>query len=708
MATEVPFFIAPEFEIEGEEQSGMPAPPAAAPMLAPPMLMGPEMAADLGPEPAVTFAAPVPALDPVQTPGPVPFALPFTAPALPEAPLAPDQSPTMAERETRIAGTLDRTRAAYAPAETAAQVVRDFDDAKQELGRRWLDVQRKRVNATDPAEIEQLTQQAAEIESQHVAMETGRRQARLDADAALVQGDAEVEVAGQELAVLRREQAAEEIGRERLKRRAQVDQLKSDRAAAETRVRERRDSATALLRAQVDDDTSTTWASVASLIGELTSAYAQRRVPNLDGAIQSVLTLGRERLSRQREAAGAEVESAEADLSDIGRSLDDIAAEGAATDVAILEQAQAALDLELAKARGTPREVAVFRAQQAVADATAKANNEALAKQTEAESKRRQAEAEIQLKQAQARKAMAEAAKLERRGMGGGQGTGTNTIAPHVVTMPGTSDVLATFPKTAAGRAAATKAREVVGASAAGLRVLNEYLADIEDYGERGLFDRNGWAKSPEMAALETNRQAIIGPLAKVYAGGFNPSINMEERAEQAVAFPEGWWQREGTARASVEALIKQAEDGFRENASVAGLAPAAVEEMIRQRRALAFSKRDARNKLMKDAEKVLADPKRDPRTRVAAVEALTDRLRTETPEGSTGNAWVPAAIRELQNVLPTLDDTQDKRVKAAVQSKLTELQKLWSAQGSGATLQQEIRQRQGDAASLGMLPSGI
>jgi hypothetical protein len=627
------------------------------------------------------------------------------------APATPGQTAAGAARELDIAGTLDRARGAYAPAAQAAQTVRAFDDAGEQLGRRWLENRRQLAVTTDPAERKRLDDEAAKIDGEARAVQMGRVQARQDADAAIAQGDLETDVAARDLSVMRREQAAEDVARERERRRVELERARTDRAAAAARVRERRGEAAALLKTQAEGDTATTWAGVAALIGEMTSAFAQRRQPDMDGAIKSVLDLGRERLAKQREAAGAAVDVAQADVDELERSMADIEAEGAASDAAILDQAQAALDLEMAKAKGTPREVAVYRAQEAVRTATEQAQAEAEIKQSDAIARRRQAEADIALKAAQASKAQAEANKLMRRGMGAGGTPGPGTLASNVVAIPGTDLTLATFKNTKQGRAEATKAREVVTGSAPGLRVLYEYLADIEDYGTRGLFDQKDWARSPEMAALETARQAIVGPLAKVYAGGYNPSVSMEERAEKAVAFPEGWWQREGTARASVEKLVEQAEDSFREAASGAGIDAAAAERMIKHLRNRAVSSRDIRAQMVEKAEKFIVDANQKPSVRQRAVGALVQRMKRDTGEGATGQAWIQGSIRALQSTLPQLEGEDNADIRATVEAEIARLDAMWGRvgrEGIENTEREQGKRARDAAAGPGPKPSKI
>lgn len=699
MPPQLPPFAVPGLGIPIDDQTFAPPPP--------PVPFGPAL------EPAVEAAPlvpPAPALldyEPAPPPpvpaglAPIPSAQPAFAVSVAAPPPAPGTDPMVAARDLQVAGITDRTRSAYAPAQAATQTARDFDAAGEQLGRRWLDMQRQISQTTDPEARAKLVSQAADLETEARAVELGGKQARLDADVALATGDAEVAVAGQELALVRREQAAEQIRTERETRNAELATLRQDRAVAAKKVQERRDGAAQLLKAQAAGDSTTTGAAVASLIGELTAAFAQRRQPNLDGAISTVLELGRERLAAQRAAAGADVEAAEEGAAALDRSIVDIEAEGAAADAAILDQAQQALDLELLKARGTPREVALFRAQEAVRTARARAEAEATAKQTEATSKQRQGEAEITLKMAQARKAEAEAARLGRRGLGGGAGgaAGSGTLAPNVVTLPGTLDVVAQFPNTKTGRARAQQAAELVSAQSETLRLLNEYTALLEDYGERGILDNKDFHRTPEYAEIETARQAIIGPLAKIYAGGFNPSVNMEERAERSVALPDGWWQKSGIAAASVARLQQQAEEGFREKAGPVGLSPEAVEKVIAFRRKRGESTRDLKAKLSKNAEKVLVDPAADTRTRIAAIDALVERHKTQTGKGETGAAWVNAALLSLQQAQRALPENADPKVRAAVDARVEELAAQWRKIGSSGLEQTNKEQARKKAA---------
>ena len=699
MPPQLPPFAVPGLGIPIDDQTfaspppPVPFGPALEPAIeAPPLVQPAPALLDYEPAPPPPMPAELASIPSA----PPAFAVPVAAP-----PPAPGTDPVIAARDLQVAGITDRTRSAYAPAHAATQTARDFDAAGEQLGRRWLDMQRQISQTTDPAARAKLVAQATDLETEARAVELGGKQARLDADVALATGDAEVEVAGQELALVRREQAAEQIRAEREKRNAELETLRQDRAAAAKKVQERRDSAAQLLHAQAAGDSTTTWSSVGALIGELTSAFAQRRQPNLDGAISTVLELGRERLAAQRAAAGAEVETAEEGAAAIDRSIVDIEAEGAAADAAILDQAQQALDQELLKARGTPREVALFRAQEAVRTARARAEAEATAKQTEATSKQRQGEAEITLKMAQARKAEAEAARLGRRGIGGGAGgaAGSGTLAPNIVTLPGTNEIVAQFPNTAQGRKRAYDAALLVSAQSETLRLLNEYQALLEDYGTRGLFDDKDFARTDEFSDIETARQAIVGPLAKIYAGGFNPSIEMEKRAERSVSLPAGWWQKSGVATASLKRLQHQAEEGFREKAGPVGLSPEAVEKVIAFRRKRGESERDLKDKLSKNAEKVLVDAAQDPKVRISAINALVERHKTQTGKGETGKAWVNGALLTLQRVQAQMPKDADPQVRAALDKKVEELAEDWRKVGSAGQLRTNEEQARSQAA---------
>lgn len=342
-----------------------------------------------------------------------------------------------------------------APAEGPDVDVARGMDTLREVGSVRVQAQQQGATATQ--------QYRAAAEAYHGATTpAARAKAEKQAAEALQQIEGANAVAGAAQLAEEQEQAAQQatvedaIGRVRTAKMAEVAQVLDERAAdtelamakaraTQAAAQERRAAREAEYAELLDrgpQDQSATWTSAIGMIGELWSAYAQKREPNLGVWLERGLQQARE--SHQGDLAAAEKrigieEGTEEDAAVLiaQRQADDLAFEQA-----YLTKIQRDLEVVAAQYGQTPQGMAAEQARQRVA-----AQQQVRAGEAAAASEKEQREREKHA--AEMRKLGAEASIAERKAAGGGGGikpsaefgTATN-ISPDALVDPMSGKVI--------------------------------------------------------------------------------------------------------------------------------------------------------------------------------------------------------------------------------------------------------------------------
>lgn len=205
-----------------------------------------------------------------------------------------------------------------------------------------------------------------------------------------------------------------------LNTRAAATQAKVDEAAAirakaqERRAAREHEYATVLERGP--QDKTATWTSAIGMIGEMFSAYAQKRQPNFDVWLQRGLDMAREKHKGELDAMRTRIGAEEQAIDDAAVEVATARADDLAFEQAILAKTDRDLQVLSARYAGTPQGMAAEQARRAVAAQQAVRAGEAAAAAEKAQREREKHAAEM-------RKLGAEATIAERKaaraGMGG-------------------------------------------------------------------------------------------------------------------------------------------------------------------------------------------------------------------------------------------------------------------------------------------------
>lgn len=431
-------------------------------------------------------------------------------------------------------------------------------------------------------------------------------------------------------------------------RRAQLD---SAAQSAEKDLADRKRAYGQTLRAGPKDQQS--WGvMLAEMVTEGINATLERRPLNLGKLVDRWHQQNREAFADAVRADEAGLDFAEDALARAANERARLDQELAMQRAAIYEAAAEDLDIRLKRASSELEEAQLLGVRDGVRQAQAQQEALAMASAQEAQLKREEMRAKIA-------KTQAETAVLRRKaapGIGGGTvgAAGTGFLPQNVVTLPGTQEVIATAPKDKVGIAAAKKANETLVAFDDFLRQANEYEALLEDYGQRGVFDKTGFAESPQMRTLETARSTLGAAFAKILASGYNPSTVIEEKANEILSPPEGWWQRSGTALAGIREIKRNAEEQLKPSLqNVGGLDAAAVEKYIAFRRARSQSKRDTVTEFRTRAGEIAANPEEKLATREEAVRQVA--LNAKAEADASGAPEYEVAYRGMRAVYDEL-----------------------------------------------------
>lgn len=333
------------------------------------------------------------------------------------APSFPGQTPGDVFVQDTTAKAQDFVSNEQAKADTALATVGAVEEGLSNLYSQLSGKYQELAGAQTPEDQQRIQ---GEIQGLQNQMQSGAKllgQAKNEARYSAVGAQAAGQAAAQEISTINYENAVNKIQSNLEQRNLQLEEQKRLRDTARSDAKRSRDKYVELLKSQVNDDPATTTSSVLAMIGEFGLAYARNREPDTAGAIKGILEMGRQKLQRQREAAGAEVQAKESDIQDLSTSIAEIQAEGAAQDAAILGQARAVAELQMMKAQGTPREMAAFLAveelKRAESSAQAKAEMDAEKHLIEMENKRLEGE-----------KTQAEIGKIQGDTKGRGTGSG--------------------------------------------------------------------------------------------------------------------------------------------------------------------------------------------------------------------------------------------------------------------------------------------
>lgn len=469
-----------------------------------------------------------------------------------------------------------------------------------------------------------------------------------------------------------------------------VEEAEQIRAKAAERRAAKEQEYAALLERGPRDKTAT-WTSAVGMIGEMLSAYAQKRQPNFDTWLERGLAMAREKHKGELDAVRARIGAEDQAIDDAAVEVATSRADDLAFEQALLAKTDRDLQVLAGQHAGTPQGAAAEQARQAVAAKQAMRAQEAAAAAEKAERERAMFDAELRNKRATA-------ALAERKAFGGGSGAGlpggaagtVNVASPTQVIIPGTDIVLADFGQQKDGAKRAEKARSAIASSYGFLQKLNQYEALLEDYGQRGIMDKSEWTESAEYRRLETQWAQVKTAMAKVIAGqGFSTTESDLRAAEKMVPIASDAWKRTDSARVAVAQIKAIGEDEMRLTLNANGLATAAQEELIRRVRGRSTSKRDVAQQLYKNAEGIVADIEQPLGTRIEAVRVLTEKAKQEAQaRGDAGDVWIPGAINKLKDALQQADSAE---MEAAINAELKPLEQMWRSKGTGATTDRDV-----------------
>lgn len=272
--------------------------------------------------------------------------------------------------------------------------------------------------------------------AQAVAQAAGLAQEREDAAQEAVVGEAIMSAKNAKLA-----EVADVLNTRAAETQRKVEEAEQIRVkAAERRAAKEQEYAVLLERGPRDK--TATWTSAIGMIGEMFSAYAQKRQPNFEKWMETGLEMAREKHKGELDAIRTRIESDEQAIEDAAVEVATARADDLAFEQSILAKTERDLQVLAAQYAGTPKGAAAEQARQAVAVKQALRANEAALAAEKAQREREKHAAEM-------RKLSAEASIAERKaartGMGGtpkpvyGQ---TTDISPTALVDPITGVVL--------------------------------------------------------------------------------------------------------------------------------------------------------------------------------------------------------------------------------------------------------------------------
>lgn len=301
--------------------------------------------------------------------------------------------------------------------------VRNLGDAKTaaelqaaELSDELRSVATQLAGEQDPKKQEALLKRAGAIQARLQGADVASQASDLALEREEAALNATVQAGISEARTAKLQEASEVLGARTSQTLARAAELREDQAAARDRVAERTQRYADILE-RGPRDTGATWTSAIGMIGEMWSAFAQRRQPNFQVWLDRGLQQAREAHKGQLDAERARIAGEEQVIADAATEIAQMRADDAAFESAYLTQVDRDLAALAAEYANTPRGQAAEMARQEVARRQEARAAEAQAAAEKAQRERRKFEADM-------RKADLEARLLERKLAPPAAGTG--------------------------------------------------------------------------------------------------------------------------------------------------------------------------------------------------------------------------------------------------------------------------------------------
>lgn len=551
-------------------------------------------------------------------------------------PVADDVPPTEAPQVSPVAS-------AATAIETTQKQLASLEGRKAELLAEY-------GQEADPAKRMEIAKRVAAIEASAGERRAQLQQQRTAYDEEATVADAELQQKAREAQLASKERVSQELATIAKRERSDAAQYETAKREAADDVATAKQAVQAKLKAGPAQGAS--WGvMMADVLAEGINASMQRRPVNLDKIFDRYAQQNAQTFARELQAEELGVEIAGDRVSELARQAEQARVDAQIAKAAIAEEVERSLDLQISRATTGAQAAQLLGVRDLARRTREQAMIQAQAAAEESYLKR-------ELQKAQIAKTRADAAKAMRAAAGGPSRTGEGGFGVQrstAVTLPGTNEVIADF---AEGRTPTTQevsqakeARTVMADVDNFIRYANEYEAMLEDFGQRGLLDREGFTETPEFRRLETARSGLSAPYAKMLASGYNPSAQMEERAKQILSSAEGWWQKEGVALAGLREIKRAAEENAATRLEAAGLRPEVVQRWVAHRRKRSEGRKDIRGDFVSRAAEVAADPNADPKDRVAGLDVVEDRAKAAADAQGREGQWRVDASRELVDI---------------------------------------------------------
>lgn len=436
---------------------------------------------------------------------------------IPPAPpsMVPD-TPPLEGPDIDIARARDRVRN-IGDAKSAAEV--QAADLADELRQVALELSTEQ----DPKKQERLLRRAGALQSQIQGASVASQAADLAVEQEGAALNATVQSAIRDAQAAKLGEAAEVLGARTTQTAARAAELREDQAAARDRVADRTQRYADILE-RGPRDTGATWTSAIGMIGEMWSAFAQKRQPNFTTWLDRGLQMARERHKADLDAERARITADEQVVADAATEISQMRADDAAFESAYLAQVDRDLAALAAEYGNTPRGMAADQARAEVQRRQQARATEAQAAQEKAERERRAFDAEM-------RKADLEARLMERKLAPQAAGPGAavfgqrTDIPEDALVDPVTGQVLgiSRFPN---------KVREDQDT----IRQLSDTLQDVQTYinllaSTGRIYQGPGGdklVKSADKARLESQYNKLLADIIRAYSGAAASDLEVE------------------------------------------------------------------------------------------------------------------------------------------------------------------------------------
>lgn len=407
----------------------------------------------------------------------------------PPAPVPPD-APMSAVTPAPL---LDTLGAQPPPADGPDVAVSQGWDRLGQYGAARTQAEREAASAADELRQHAAAYQAAKTPAEQRKIMAAAEQAKQRIDGAGVTAQAaglamERERAAQQAEIeslvskertARYQEAATLLDARAAETEARVAGLQAERARAQER-RAAREKEYAALLDRGPQDSGATWTAAVGMVGELWSAFAQNREPNLGTWLERGLEQARTKHAGELDAIRAQIGADEQAVEDVAVEV----AQRKADDLAFEQSYLAKLDRDLALLAAqygqTPQGMAAEQARRQVAMQQQARAAESQAAYDKAERERAKAAAEM-------RKTNAEAALLERKLSGGGQKTGAEfgrrtDISETALVDPVSGVVIGE--SRFKGRSEVRNAQATIDGFSTSIQDLEDYLNQLEKVGK--------------------------------------------------------------------------------------------------------------------------------------------------------------------------------------------------------------------------------